>query len=49
MIAPPLAGVIFTLIYKYVFRREAPEEEPPVRPAVLTEEVVVSTVERNGF
>ncbi|XP_053685647.1 aquaporin AQPAn.G-like [Sabethes cyaneus] len=45
MVAPPLAGVIFTLIYKYVFRREVPEEETPVKPMVLTEEVVVSTVD----
>ncbi|XP_058834355.1 aquaporin AQPAn.G-like isoform X2 [Topomyia yanbarensis] len=31
MVAPPLAGIIFTLIYKYVFRREAPEDEPLVK------------------
>ncbi|XP_055527513.1 aquaporin AQPAn.G-like isoform X2 [Wyeomyia smithii] len=48
MVAPPLAGVVFTLIYKYVFRREVPEEEPLVRPVVLPDEITISTVDRNG-
>lgn len=44
-VAPPLAGLIMPLIYKYVFRRELPAEVPLIYP----EEMKVQTVDQHRF
>ncbi|XP_058462855.1 aquaporin AQPAn.G-like isoform X2 [Malaya genurostris] len=44
MVAPPLAGIVFTLIYKYVFRREVPDDEPLTKAISRPETVQHQTV-----
>lgn len=49
-VAPPLAGLIMPLIYKYVFRRELPPVEEDRQPIVYpAEEMKVQTVEQHRF
>lgn len=48
-VAPLLAGLVLPLIYKYVFRREAPQDEPPTNATKSVEEVKAHHIEQNRF
>lgn len=48
-IAPPLAGMVMPLIYKYVFRREVPQDEQTAMITRTTEEIKASIVEQHRF
>ncbi|KXJ69129.1 aquaporin AQPAn.G [Aedes albopictus] len=46
-VAPPLAGMVMPLIYKYVFRREAPQDEHTAMITRTTEQIKASIVEQH--
>lgn len=48
-IAPPLAGMVMPLIYKYVFRRELPQNEQTAMVTKTPEEMKAHIVEQNRF
>lgn len=48
-IAPPLAGMVMPLIYKYVFRRELPQDEQTAMVTKTPEEMKAHIVEQNRF
>ncbi|XP_019537617.2 aquaporin AQPAn.G [Aedes albopictus] len=48
-IAPPLAGMVMPLIYKYVFRREAPQDKHTAMITRTTEQIKASIVEQHRF
>lgn len=48
-IAPPLAGMVMPLIYKYVFRREVPQDEQTAMITRTTEQIKANIVEQHRF
>lgn len=48
-VAPPLSGVVMALIYKYVFRREAPQDEQTALITRAPEAIKPSIVEQHRF